>query len=124
VRNGRYYGQLKIENLVTGIKKTRRIPLCDKEGNAVSTVAQAVAELKRLQTQRADNELPVLRRTPKFSEYAQRYLDFIESGQGIKKPATIAKEKTILDRWTDFLGDLRLDQIMRVHLNRFIESPA
>ena len=32
------------------------------------------------------------------------------------------KETTILKRWTDFLGGLRLDQIKRVHVNRFIES--
>ncbi len=39
VRNGRYYGQLKVENPINGIEKTRRIPLSDKEGNAVTTVA-------------------------------------------------------------------------------------
>ena len=52
VRNGRYYAQLKIENPITGFKKTRRVPLNDKDGNPVQTVAQAVEELKRLQTQR------------------------------------------------------------------------
>src|SRR5437667_6240926 len=93
VRNGRYYSQLKVENPINGIKKTRRIPLSDKEGNAVTTVALAVAELKRLQTQRVDNDLPILRRKPKFSDYAKRYTDFISSGQGTKKPGTIGKEK-------------------------------
>jgi integrase len=46
---------------------------------------------------------------------------FISSGQGTKKPGTIQKEKAILARWTDYLGQLRLDQIKRVHVNRFIE---
>jgi len=122
VRNGRYYAQLKIENPITGLKKTRRVPLNDKDGKPVPTVAQAVAELKRLQTQRSDNQLPVMGRTPKFSDYVVRYLAFISSGQGTKKRGTIQKEKAILARWTDYLGQLRIDQIKRVHVNRFIEE--
>jgi integrase len=122
VRNGRFYAQLKVENAITGVKKTRRVPLIDREGNAVGTAAQAVAELKRLQTQRSDNTLPVLARTAKFSEYAKQYLEFIGSGQGTKKRGTVAKEKAILARWTEKLGPLRLDQVKRVHVNRFIEA--
>jgi hypothetical protein len=45
-RNGRFYAQLRIENPITGIKKTLRVPLVDKDGAAVPTVAQAVSELK------------------------------------------------------------------------------
>jgi integrase len=122
VRNGRYYAQLKIENPITGLKKTRRVPLNDLEGQPVQTAAQAVAELKRLQTQRADNQLPVLERTPKFSDHVARYLAFISSGQGTKKAGTIEKEKLLLGRWVDYLGQLRVDQIKRVHVNRFIEA--
>ncbi len=122
VRNGRFYAQLKIENPITGLKKTRRVPLSDKDGNRVQTAAQAVAELKRLQTQRADNQLPILERTPKFNDYVARYIAFVSSGQGTKKPGTIQKEKAILARWADYLGQLRIDQIKRVHVNRFIEA--
>lgn len=122
IRGQRYYARLKVENPITGIKTTRRVPLMDKEGRPVQTVAQAVAELKRLQTQRSDNALPTLTRTPKFDEYAARYLDFIGSGQGAKKPGTVEKEKAILKRWNAFLGSLRLDQVKRVHVNHFIES--
>ena len=111
VRNGRFYAQLKIENPITGLKKTRRVPLSDKDGNRVQTAAQAVAELKRLQTQRADNQLPILERTPKFNDYVARYIAFVSSGQGTKKPGTIQKEKAILARWADYLGQLRIDQI-------------
>ena len=67
MRNGRFYAQLKVENPITGIKKTRCVPLVDKDSKPVATVAQAVAELKRLHTQRADNTLRVLERTPKFA---------------------------------------------------------
>jgi integrase len=122
IRGSRYYARLSVENPITGVKKTRRVPLIDKDGNAVQTAAQAVAELKRLQTQRSDNALPTLTRTPKFSDYVAHYLDFIGSGQGAKKPGTVEKEKTILNRWIEFLGSLRLDQIKPVHVNRFIES--
>lgn len=121
-RNGRYYAQLKIENPITGIKKTKRVPLKDGEGNPVATVAQAVAQLARLQTQRSDNALPVLSRQPKFADYAKRYLESISAGQGAKKPGTREKEKAILGRWTEAVGHLRLDQIKRVHVNRFIDN--
>jgi integrase len=122
IRGSRYYARLSVENPITGVKKTRRVPLVDKEGNAVQTTAQAVAELKRLQTQRSDNALPTLARTPKFGDYAAHYLGFVGSGQGAKKPGTVEKEKTILNRWTEFLGGLRVDQIKPVHVNRFIEA--
>jgi integrase len=122
IRNGRFYAQLKIANAITGVKKTKRVPLMDKESKPVETSAQAVAELKRLQTQRADDTLPVLQRTPKFQDYAKRYLEYIGSGQGAKKWSTVEKEKAILARWTEKLGELRIDQIKRVHVNRFIEA--
>jgi integrase len=63
-----------------------------------------------------------LGRQPKFGDYAKTYTDFISSGQGTKKPSTVEKEKTILARWSDSVGQLRLDQIKRVHVNRFIEK--
>jgi hypothetical protein len=72
VRNGRYYARLNVENPITGIKETRRVPLVDKDNNPVQTVtAAAVAELKRLQTHRAENTLRTLERTPKFADYAK-----------------------------------------------------
>ena len=97
-------------------------PLVNKDGRPVETIPQAVEELKRLQTQRSDNTLPVLSRTPKFAVYAKNYTDFIECGQGVKKPGTVEKEKAILARWTDKIGGLRLDQIRRIHINRFLEG--
>lgn len=120
-RNGRYYAQLTVENPITGEKKVRRVPLADKDGVPVPTTAQAIGELKRLQTQRSDNDMPSVGRTPKFGEYAARYLDFISSGQGIKKAGTVDKERSVLAKWTEHLGGLRLDQIKRLHVNRFIE---
>lgn len=92
------------------------MPLVTKEGKPVQTVAQVVAELNRLQTQRSDNTLPTLARTPKFNDYSERYLEFIGSGHGTKKPGTVAKEKALLKRGNNYIGGLRLDQIKRVSL--------
>ena len=50
IRGERYDARLKVENPITGIKKTRRVPLIDKEGKPVQTVAQAVvARLSSIQ---------------------------------------------------------------------------
>jgi len=119
-RNGRFYAQLKIEDALTGEKKTRRVPLVDKEGKAVQSRAEAVAEMERLRVKRTDGDLPVLRRTPVFNAYADTYLKFIRSGA--KKLSTVKKEEDTLKLWTKKIGFLRLDQIKRVHINRFIEA--
>src|SRR5262245_50800591 len=78
VRNGRFYAQLKVENAITGVKKTKRVPLVNKDSDPAETVAQAVEAMNRLRTQRADDTLPTLGRTDKFKDYATRYLEFIE----------------------------------------------
>jgi integrase len=118
-RNGRFYAQLTIENPITGVKKVRRVPLVDKDGVAVATAAQAVAELKRLQTKRADDDIGAVGRTPKFADYAARYLEFIETS---KKAGTVDKERSTLALWTEHLGQLRVNQVKRVHVNRFVEK--
>ena len=122
VRNGRYYAQLKVEDRQTGLRMTRRILLVDREARPVETAVQAVGELERLMTQRRDNDLPVLLQNPKLSEYVTSYFQFFESGQGAKRPATLAKEKSILKKWTAQIGELRLGQIKRHHVNTFMES--
>jgi integrase len=122
VRNDRYYARLNVENPVTGAKRTKWVSLVDKEQNPVQTVAQAVAELHRLQTQRADDTLPTLGRTKKFADYVKTYLEDIAAGEGAKAPATVGKETSILARWVDHIGQLRLNQIKRVHVDSFIKA--
>jgi integrase len=119
-RNERFYAQLKLEDALTGEKKTRRVPLVDKDGNPVKSRAEAVAEMERLRVKRTDGELPVLRRTPLFNVYANEYIKFLDSGA--KKASTMSKEKSTLDKWSEKIGFLRLDQIKRAHVNRFIEE--
>ncbi len=84
-RGRRCYARLNAANPITGRTKTRRIRLVDKDAKAVQRVPQTMVELNPLQTHRLDDKLPVLERTPKFSDYAQRYLDFISSGRETKK---------------------------------------
>lgn len=118
IRGDRYYAQLTVENPVNGAKSVKRIPLTDKDGNPVSSTATAVAAMESLRVKRADNDLPNLRRTPKFSDFVVTYLDFAKRS---KKTGTAAKEETILARWSEHLGpSLRLDQIKPAHVSAFI----
>jgi len=104
-RNGRYYARLAVEDPSTGKKAVRRIPL------EVETVAEAVAALNKLQTQRADNALPVLKQTPKFSDYVETYFTHFEQLKDAKRPRTIETERGHLNRWKEHLKETRLDRI-------------
>ena len=66
IRNGNYYARLNFADPQTGARETRRVRL-----TAAHTLPQAQAELRRLQTRRETEELPVLRRCPKFSDYVR-----------------------------------------------------
>jgi integrase len=121
VRNHRYYAQMRVFDPATGQRRPQRIPLVDKDGVPVSTVAQAVAQMEALRTKRRDTGLDIqVRRAPKFGEYADRYLEAIGAGVGAKKPRVIIGEKAILGQWKKHLGDMRLDQLRKVHVNAFV----
>jgi integrase len=127
VRNGRYYAQLTFEDGNTLEKKTRRVPLLDKDKSPVTTAAQAVEAMGRLKVDRSDDNLPVLTRTPKFADYVNTYLSFIKSGQengtAMKKAGTIEKEEYTLEGWVKELGnELRLDKIRRAHVNKYVSK--
>lgn len=121
-RGDRFYARLKVENPITGVKRTKWVPLVDKDQNSVQTVPQAIAELHRLQTHRADDSLPTIGRTQKFADFAKQYLKDIAVGQGAKSPATVGKETSILGRWIEHLGHLRLNQIKRINVDAFIKA--
>jgi len=121
VRDGRYYAQMTVTDPDTGKKKVTRIPLKTLEGTPVSTVAEAVAAQKHEETNRAKN-VQTFGRKPKFADYAAQYLKDIAAGQGAKAPATVEKEKTILNRWIAHFGEARLDGIKRVHVHSFIRQ--
>ena len=122
IRNGRYYARLNLEDLRTGARVNRRIPLLDKDGRPIQSLVHAKDQLRRLLIDRKDNKLPMLRQNPKLAEFAGAYLQSIGSGQGAKKPATVAKERSALKEWVKQFGQLRLDQLRRYHVHNFIES--
>ena len=113
-RNGRYYARLAVEDPSTGKKAVRRIPL------EVETVAEAVAALNKLQTQRADNALPVLKQTPKFSDYVETYFTHFEQLKDAKRPRTIETERGHLNHWKEHLKETRLDRITKPMISDFI----
>ncbi len=90
-RNGRYYAQITIEDQNTGLKSVKRVPL---EG--VSTDAQGVAKLQELLTQRRKGSLPVLKRTPKFADYAKQYFDYYKQVKDAKRESTLYTERIII----------------------------
>lgn len=100
-----------------GRKQTRWMPLENAE-----TVAQAQEKLKTLHVDRSRNDLPVLKRTPKFADYAAQYLAYYETVKDAKRPATIEKERSAIKFWNEHIGGLRLDKIRRIHINSFIEK--
>src|ERR1700678_4215601 len=70
-RNDRFYARISVEDPGNGRKEVRRVPL-----EAAHTVAQAQAELRRLLTKRDEHALPILKLTPKFSDYVNGYLNY------------------------------------------------
>jgi hypothetical protein len=91
VRNSRFYARIAVEDPETGRKDVRRVPL---EG--VHTVAEARKAFNQLLAERDDNNLPVLRRSPKFEDYVTTYLDHLKAVTGAKRPATVQKECYVL----------------------------
>ena len=114
-RGTRFYARLAVEDLNTGRKEVRRVPL---EG--AESVAQAVAQMRRLQTQREDNDLPILKRTPKFSECVKQYNDYYKLVRDAKRPKTLQTESGHLKAWVEHLGETRVDRITPAMINAFI----
>jgi integrase len=126
IRSGRFYAQLTFPNPSTGAKEVRRIALLDPDTKRpVRSAAEAVKALQRLKVKREDpSTLPVLGRTPKFSEFAATYIAGLRA-VGALRPATIGKTKAILDLWVDHFGEnMRLAGITKSHILRFIEKRA
>lgn len=117
VRNGRYYAQLTLEDEHTGRKQVRRIPL-----ESVTTPAQARQKLEELLVNRRKGNLPVLKRTSKFSEFADSYLEYYEQAKDAKRASTLETEKYAINQWKAHLGHMRLDQIKRIHIDSFIAA--
>ena len=114
-RNDRYYAQLTVEGANTGVKRVKRVPL-----EEAKTDAQAVAKLQELLTQRRKGSLPVLKRTPKFTDYAQTYFDYYKQVKDAKRQSTLYTERLAINHWNEHLGHIRVDRITRAMVNSYI----
>ncbi len=114
-RDGWFYARLNIVDGATGHKSTRRVRL-----DAARTVAEAKIALQDLQKDRRDDNLPVLKRSPQLAEYWKTYFEYYASVKDAKRTATLRREKSARKIWLTHLGDIRLKQITRAHLNSYI----
>lgn len=72
------------------------MPRLDKKQTPVDPAVQAVAVFERLKVNRTECALPVLIRTPKISDYADKYFAGIKICEGTKKAGTIEKGESHL----------------------------
>jgi integrase len=114
-RNGWFYARLTVLDGNTGHKSTKRVrlPLC-------RTVADAKTAMQDLQKDRRDHNLPVLKRSPRLSDYWAEYFKFYEQAKDAKRPATLKCEQSAKRSWLKHLGEIRLQEITRAHINGYI----
>jgi integrase len=107
-RNGRYYAQLTVDDPATGGRKVRRVPLEDKDGVGVGTVAEALKAQAALTTARDAQSLELTpRRTPTFKEASTSYFDWLD-GAGAKSRKTITCERSFAEQLNQYFGDVRI----------------
>jgi integrase len=116
-RNGVFYARLNAVDFLTGRKSTRRVRLAE-----CRTVAEARTAMQDLHKDRRDQNLPVLKRSPRLADYWDNYLKFYDEVKDAKRPKTLKAERYARKRWLEHLGDLRLNEITRAHLNSFISK--
>ncbi|MEI6391408.1 MAG: integrase [Verrucomicrobiota bacterium] len=117
VRNGRYYAQMTLEDEHTGQKQVRRVPL---EG--ATTSAQARQKIEELRVERRTGKLLILKQTPKFSDFADAYIEFYKQAKDAKRASTLETEQYAINQWKTHLGQIRLDKIKRTHIDQFIAA--
>ena len=114
-RNGCFYARLNLVDGTTGHKSTHRVRL-----DAARTVAEARIALQDLQKDRREDKLPVLKLSPRLADYWETYFAYYASAKDAKRAATLHREKSARQIWLAHLGEIRLNQITRAHLNSYI----
>jgi len=110
-----FCARLVIVDESTGHKATKRVRL-----EKAHTVAEARTALQDLQKDRREENLPVIKRSPKLKDYWEYYFKFYEAAKDAKRHGTSRLEKTSMRSWLEYLPDLRLKEISRKHINGFI----
>lgn len=102
-RNGNYVARITVEDAL-GRKSVKWTPL------EAETAAEAVKELRTVQTEREENRLRHIGLAPTFADYLDKvYAPLLESSG--KRPETLVTEKSHFNRWREGIGHLRLDKI-------------
>ena len=116
-RNDVFYARLTVLDETTGHKSTKRVRL-----EKAQTVAEARIALQDLQKDRREENLPVLKLSPKLTTYWEDYFKFYDAVKDAKRHGTLRLEKTASRSWLAYLPELRLKEITRKHINGFIAA--
>ena len=119
LRSGRYYAQLWVD-LGKGKKAPRRFPLRDGDNQPVRTVSAAREALEIKRHERRENHLPIPGRKPLFADYVAAY--FEKARVQRKRPGTLENERQAIERWRDYLGHVRIDQIATPAITAYLDK--
>jgi integrase len=114
-RNGRFYFQ----TVLPGKKNCQRVPLRDEENQPVKTIEEANEAIRSLRNRIKDSEALQPGRAPAFADYIRDYLCWAEEIRR-KKKRTLAQEKSVLTRWAQHLGNIRVDQITKPLISAYL----
>jgi integrase len=107
-RNDRFYAQLWVDT-GNGKKSPRRIPLLNLDRQPARTLREAKEAFEIKRHERRENLLPTSARKPGLIDYCATYFD--KATVQRKRPGTIENERQALARWSDHLGNIRIDRI-------------
>jgi integrase len=119
LRGGRYYAQLWVD-LGKGKKAPRRFPLRDGDNQPVRTVSAAREALEIKRHERRESHLPIPGRKPLFSDYVVAYFEKAKVQR--KRPGTLENERQAIERWRDYLGHVRIDQIATPAVTAYLDE--
>ena len=119
LRGGRYYAQLWVD-LGNGKKAPRRFPLRDGDNQPVRTVSAAREALEIKRHERRESHLPIPGRKPLFADYVVAYFEKAKVQR--KRPGTLENERQAIERWRDYLGHVRIDQIATPAITAYIDK--
>ena len=108
----------------SGRTAAKWVTLTDDDGHKISTLADARRALEKIRTQKHDDDLPVLGKVPTLGEYVPEYLKHREAltGTDARRPSTVEKDRSLLAKWAQTYGNLRLNQIKPAHVVRFRDN--
>jgi hypothetical protein len=109
--------KLYMQTRVSGERSARRIPL------KATSLEAARAEMADLKKQKRIDGLPDTGLRPRFSDYADKYLEFHRTASDSgKKARTIDREEHSLVHWKAAIGNVRLGKITRPMITSVVKS--